>query len=235
MFYVELHTHTYPASSDSKVSPRLLMDCCKAKGLNGVVISNHYDHAQLDKFKSGIIEWLNDVNRAKEIAKRLDMYAYCGLEYSTSDGYHIALLGGTTTLYEYGAPEPECSLNYILRYAQLNGLLPVWNHPIRHTGVSDIWISSEFAYESYSMKYKHRDVNAYMTSVLVDMAPPSKYITVAGSDVHSIDDIGRGVLAFEECIPNEVALIEAIRNREYGIVLNEENDIITECNVLKFD
>lgn len=50
MFKLEMHSHTFPASCDSHLSAMELVDEAKIKGYNGILVTNHYDVAQLVKY-----------------------------------------------------------------------------------------------------------------------------------------------------------------------------------------
>lgn len=50
MFKLEMHSHTFPSSCDSHLSAIELVDAAKANGYDGILITNHYDIAQIVKY-----------------------------------------------------------------------------------------------------------------------------------------------------------------------------------------
>ena len=75
---IDLHTHTFPASDDSFMSPDELVEASKNLGIDGVCITDH-DHF-----------W--DAGDVRSLSKRHDFLVLPGCEVNT-DGGHVLVFG----------------------------------------------------------------------------------------------------------------------------------------------
>ena len=76
--YIDLHTHTYPNSDDSFLSPDELVEAAKGLGLDGVCITEHY--------------YFWDPWDILALSKKHDFLALPGCEVNTDEG-HVLVFG----------------------------------------------------------------------------------------------------------------------------------------------
>jgi predicted metal-dependent phosphoesterase TrpH len=82
---IDLHTHTYPASWDSDLTPDALVELSKAAGLDGVCLTEH--------------DYFWDPAEVQALAEKHDFLVLPGVEVNTEEG-HILAYG--LEKYEYG-------------------------------------------------------------------------------------------------------------------------------------
>ena len=72
---IDLHTHTYPNSDDSFLSPTELILRAKKSGLDGICLTEH--------------DWYWSHEAAAQLARELDFVVIPGVETNTEDGHFI--------------------------------------------------------------------------------------------------------------------------------------------------
>ncbi|MBI2912806.1 MAG: PHP domain-containing protein, partial [Chloroflexi bacterium] len=82
---IDLHTHTYPLSHDSLLSPDELIEAAKAAGLGGVCLTEH--------------DFVWDPQKLRELSQRHNFLVIPGIEVNTEDG-HVLTFG--LDRYVYG-------------------------------------------------------------------------------------------------------------------------------------
>lgn len=90
-YKIELHAHTYPASSCSEVSPEEVIKIFHEAGYNGVAITNHFhsnlfkSYYKLKNKKEILNKFLSDYYRAEEEGCKLGVNVYLAAELRWSD------------------------------------------------------------------------------------------------------------------------------------------------------
>ena len=93
---IDLHAHTYPASDDSNLTLPELTIQSKAKGLDGICITDH------DRFL--------DTNIAKDMTEKYGILVIPGAEVTTDNG-HVLIFG--LTGYVFGMHNPAFLKNLV--------------------------------------------------------------------------------------------------------------------------
>ncbi len=75
---IDLHSHTWPSSDDSLLSPIELIQGAKKGGLDGICITEH--------------DWFWDPEEVVDLGKRMDFLVIPGVEITTEEG-HLLVFG----------------------------------------------------------------------------------------------------------------------------------------------
>ena len=211
---IDLHTHTYPLSHDSKLSPDDLIEAAKAAGLDGVCLTEH------DFF------WEDD--NVAELARKHNFLVIPGIEVNTENG-HVLVFG--LERFVYG----------MHRLTELDGMVKtaggvsIAAHPyrrqlpfeLRHEGD---W-SEALARAADNAAYRHvTAVEAYNgrgskreNGFSRDLCERLGLAQVAASDAHDAADVGRCATEFQRPVSGLDGLIEELRAGRFGpIVLRDE-------------
>lgn len=219
VFYTELHSHTYPASSDSWFTPESIVRRARDVGLDGIVISNHYDYFQLNRqegtFYDKVKGWLSDVTEAKEYGERYGVKVFCGLEYSVDPTIHFGVIGLTEEILLNNPPEPDSSVQYLMAWARESKVLLVENHPFR-PGYKFCPLLG-IGYELYNTKYSGVFEQA---QELLSATQGIDTLYVCGADAHWEENLGLSAIVFHKAPINERDLLKKLRNKEYSMALN---------------
>lgn len=244
-YKVEFHTHTFPASCDSRLSVCELIDTLRDKGYAGVVISNHYDNDQLIKYK-GLREilsicsdcsscrllkntleitkenmglfyqmWLGDIRVAKAYGEQVGVKVYAGCEYTT-DSTHVSILGMTLNELE-GIKEP---ITERLSVKDLREHMKMFKGIlfIQNHPLRDSIVENEVdGYEIINTKHGETANSIEFIKSNIGEERFKDCINIIGGDVHKKSHAGKGAVVFEELPIDEKELANKLRNKEYRI------------------
>jgi len=199
---IDLHTHTYPLSHDSLLSPDDLIVAAKEARLDGICLTEH------DFF------WEHD--SAADLGKRHGFLVIPGIEVNTEDG-HIVVFGLERFVY---------GMHRVNELAQLindagGGMIAA--HPyrrqlpfeLRHEGdwsdtldraVANPAYQHISAIETSNGRGSERE-NQFSRELSERLLLPA----VAGSDSHTRDDVGRCATEFDRPINNLTDLIAELK------------------------
>jgi len=93
-YRIELHTHTYPASGDSVITPEEMVQIYAERGFDGVVISNHFYSTPNVGKKEKIARYINDIERAQKEAEKYHIKVYFGAEIRFDENKNDYLVVG---------------------------------------------------------------------------------------------------------------------------------------------
>ena len=113
---IDLHTHTYPKSDDSFVSPDELVDAARVAGLDGVCLTEHDDF------------WPQDA--AADLTRRHGILVLPGAEINTDAG-HVLVFG--LHRYRFGMHKPA----FLRAEADSLGAVLIAAHPYRRRFLAD--------------------------------------------------------------------------------------------------
>ena len=120
---IELHAHTPHSSACGKVDPAVSMQMFKDAGYDAVVITDHYNTYNLNRFEGTPLEkarqWLKGYEQAKEAGEALGVRVLFGLE---------ARIPGSENDYLIFGAEPE----FVLENPQLHELDQMSLHELCH-------------------------------------------------------------------------------------------------------
>ena len=208
---IDLHTHTRPYSWDSYLSPDDLIELSRAKGLDGICLSEH--------------DYLWDPDEGAALARKHNYLVLPAIEINTDDG-HILVYG--INKYVYGMHRSGELARHV---EQAHGAM-VGAHPYRRQ--MPWYVENERDYHdalvraSHNPAYQHcaalemingrgtKRENEFSARLCEFMDMPG----TGGTDSHAIQDIGKCATYFDREIRNERDLIgEILAGRFYAVDL----------------
>lgn len=199
---IDLHTHTYPLSWDSQLSPDELVERSREAGLDGIVLSEH--------------DWAWQPEEVAALAKRHNFLVLHGIEVNTDDG-HILVIGPRR--YSYGMHHTRELARLV---AEADGVM--WAaHPNRRHHPWDWESEKEWedaiaraerneayglvaALEIANGRYSARE-NLVSQRIAERLGMPG----TAGTDSHRLEDIGKSATYFDRDIRTAADLVEELR------------------------
>ncbi|MBN18873.1 MAG: hypothetical protein CL758_05290 [Chloroflexi bacterium] len=209
----DLHIHTVNGSSDSSLTPDVLLEKSKNIGLTGVCLTEHSANLNISKV-------INDFEKSGITLLR-------GLEVSTDMG-HILVFG----LYSYVSGMHK--IKNLRKIVDDVGGIMISAHPFRNL-FSLPNNSKNFLYPDKS-KYPLQPIDAIHHPIFnivdeveilngantteennfaIELAKLKGFIGTGGSDAHSFHGVAKYVTYFENDIYNEKDLICAIKNKKF--------------------
>jgi hypothetical protein len=205
---IDMHIHTTLGSDDSLIDPDALIEVAKAKGLDGVCITEHGNKRPL-----GI----------DKLAKRHNFPVFAGIEASTELG-DILIFG----IESY--PRRIHRAEEIRQFVVQRGGVMVAAHPFRYD-FPQVWdnpwsrqrkvltLDEACGRPLFKLVEAMEVVNGWATEEDVNFARlVSRHLGLAGtggSDAHTIPEIGRCTTIFENHIRTEEELINALKNQHF--------------------
>jgi len=205
---VDMHIHTTLGSDDSIINPDKLVEVAKARGLDGVCITEHGN-----KRPEGIAE----------LAKRHNFLVFAGIEASTELG-DILIFG----LDSY--PRQIHRAVEIRQFVVQAGGVMIAAHPFR-SDFPKVWdnpwsrqrkvltIEEACCRPLFQLVEAMEVVNGWATEEDLNFARQvSTRLGIAGtggSDAHTVPEIGRCITIFDNHIETEEELIAAIKSQRY--------------------
>lgn len=233
-YKIEFHSHTYPASKDSLLSPEELVDGIIRAGRQGVVLTNHLDGKVADKgdslwnrlhsskedmeqavlhYQENYQRWLDDIETAQRYAEAKGVRVYAGIEYELSHS-HIFVVG--RSLQQWREKPLPLWMNILeLRNACRDCLL-IQNHPNRFDD-NLVPFGTVDGYEVMNTKTKDWDGGIDARETLHNQSSDQymSKINVVGSDIHCLADIGKSAVAFPKLPEDEAELVSLLKTRQY--------------------
>jgi predicted metal-dependent phosphoesterase TrpH len=194
-FRIDLHVHTKRYSPCAEtLDPEELGEEMVRKGLSGLVLSEHDEMWS----KEEVRELTGPFSDAIKI--------YRGVEISSCDG-HFVVIG----LNDLAGLQPGVSIEKIIAVAQLQNAAVILAHPQRNVkktcgGAGQVhWPSGINAVEVMSTLTKNEN-----EIVAREIAAKSNWSMVAGSDAHSLANVGATYTVFDQFPENEKELARMI-------------------------
>ena len=205
---IDIHTHTYPTSDDSLLTPEDLIQEAKRVGLDGVCLTDH------DRF------W--EPRDVEALSKKHDYLVMSGCEVTTEEG-HILVYG--LREYIFGMHKARFVKDMV---DEVGGAIVV-AHPYRRMYSRDAHTSPHAFYEMLDFACTNevfsmvnaievfngrgtREENAFSAEV-------AKHFDMSGtgaSDAHKIDDIGTFATEFEANIGNLDEFIAELKTGRFS-------------------
>ena len=187
----DLHVHT-TLSSCSQLTLEDILRNARAKGLDGVCIT---DHQTMDAGR-----------QVKEGIQEDGLCIITGMEYATPDGDFLIFGPFQNLDDDMGAKE-------LLRMVERLGGIAVAAHPFRE-GRS---ITREIIAQQYCRIIEGRNGrdNGIGLKRAADWQARYNVHLVGGSDAHSLEELGRIVTAFENPVRNKKEFISALKSGRY--------------------
>jgi predicted metal-dependent phosphoesterase TrpH len=185
---IDLHTHTYPRSLDSGLSLERLMAVARARGLDGICLTEHnsqWSAAELAPFLEG-----------------RELVVLRGMEVSTEVG-HVPVFG----LEGYDMRMGSIAQLHAL-VSQAGGAM-ILAHPLRPAAVPLRWEDLPGLFHAVEV-LNGSDANA-ANAYLVSLAQQLGIAGVAGSDAHAPGVVGSVATRFSVPVRTEMELVREIR------------------------
>ncbi len=218
---IDIHTHTFPASDDSFLTPEELIFEAKRMGLDGICLTDH------DRF------W--EPEQIDELARRHSFLVLPGCEVTTEDG-HLLIYG----LKDYIFGMHRAS--FVKKHVDEAGGVIVVAHPYRRTYRENAHTSTDEYYEMLDRACRN-DVFNMVDAVEVFNGRGSKQENAfsheiakqfglrgtAASDAHKVEDIGTFATEFERPIRDLDDFIAELKSGRFSpVVLDKRSDHRTQ-------
>jgi predicted metal-dependent phosphoesterase TrpH len=203
---IDLHTHTYPLSHDSDLTPDALIEAAKKAGLDGVCLTEH------DFF------WEHE--KAAELGRRHDFLVIPGIEVNTERG-HVVVFG--LQEFVYGMHR----LGELVDMAEAAGGAMIAAHPYRRQLPFELTQEGDWseALEQASENEAYRHVHAIETlngrgterqnAFSAAVCERRRLAQAAGSDAHSTVDVGTCATEFQAPIGGLGDLIAELKSGRF--------------------
>lgn len=199
---IDLHSHTWPRSHDSVLSPDDLIVRAKAAGLDAIAFTEH--------------DTVWDMKSIEELRAKHNFLVLAGVEISTDDG-HILAFG--IDKYVFGMHRSRELASYVERG---NGAM-VAAHPYRRQmpwfSRSDDEYNASLEKASRNPAYQYcigleeqngrgsDKENEFSQKLAIMMNMPG----TGGTDSHAISDVGKSATYFDKTIHDERELIAELK------------------------
>lgn len=141
MYKYETHLHTYPVSACGKKSVRENLEAYKAKGYDGVFITNHFLDGNINidssvPYEDKIDFFESDYKEALKIGNEIGIKVFFGIENSYL-GTHFLIYGLDCKWYKQHPEIMDMKRSNQLAYLAKNGAFVVQAHPFREADYID--------------------------------------------------------------------------------------------------
>ncbi len=203
---IDLHTHTQPLSHDSDLTPDALIEAAKKAGLDGVCLTEH--------------DFFWEREKAEELGRRHDFLVIPGIEVNTERG-HVVVFG--LEEFVYGMHR----LGELVGMVEAAGGAMIAAHPYRRQLPFELTREGDWseALERASENEAYRHVQAIETlngrgtqrqnAFSAALCERHRLAQVAGSDAHSVVDVGTCATEFEGRISGLTDLIAELKSGRF--------------------
>ena len=214
--YVDLHSHTYPRSDDSTLSPDEFVEAAKDRGLDALCLTEHdyfWERADVDA-----------------LSRRHDFLVLPGCEVNTDDG-HVLVFG--LEEYVFGMHH----VGYLRRLVEQAGGVMVAAHPYRrrflqaqafepaaYTSMVDRACADRFFSLCQAIEVLNGRALAVDNGFSLDVAARLRLRMIGGSDSHRLIDVGNAATRFYRRITSLEDLIAEIKAGRCEPVVLSEHD-----------
>jgi len=199
---IDLHTHTYPNSDDSFLSPTELILRAKKSGLDGICLTEH--------------DWYWSHEAAAQLARELDFVVIPGVETNTEDG-HFIVFG--LDRFKFGMHHTD----FLRGMVDERGGFMILAHPFRRNFYSqdDIEETVEKCLQKPMLKYVdtieilNGKGKPRQNEFSQELAKRLGWKGIGGSDAHEMKDIPTCATYFERKVTNLEELIQELKAGRY--------------------
>jgi predicted metal-dependent phosphoesterase TrpH len=188
---IDLHTHTRVRSPCSALTPDALVRAAKARGLDGVCITEHDAVWPLDEITA--------------LAARMDFVVLRGMEVTTEVG-HVLVFG-------LDRHDPSMAvLDTLHRVAHSEGALMYLAHPSRRYGTLP---PADLSAYFNSVEAQNGTEGLLQNDAATHIAANMRLPGIGGSDSHSVREVGVCATEFDAHVHDEQAFLAALRSGAY--------------------
>ena len=205
---IDIHTHSYPASSCSSISEDRLIEEAKRIGLDGICLTDH--------------NYVWDPDRVKALTQKHGFLVLRGNEITTDQG-HMLVFGLDTNIKEGRI----IKLDELRREVKEADGYMIVVHPFRGFltfGMEQLGLNLEKAMERPLFKYVDaievmngkvtKEENDFASEVADGLGLPG----IGGSDAHKESEVGLYATRFQDVIENEKDLIDILKSGRFSPV-----------------
>lgn len=186
-YKIELHTHTWPCSGCSSISPQKMAQIHKELGYDAVVITNHMQHGcfNMSKFASReemLSKYMNDYYEARDEGDRIGITVLLGAEVNLSENRNDYLVYGVDEEFIVKASENlDKPLSEFYKVVKTDKNVIIQAHPFRPNMVR---MPKEYidGLEVFNLNPNHNGA----VGIAAKYAAEEGYdLTICGSDFHN--------------------------------------------------
>ena len=220
---VELHSHTYPASACSEVSPEETVELYAKAGADAIVITNHFYPGVLlrnrwkDLSYSEIAErYLDDYYKAKKRGEELGVTVIFGVELRFAENSNDYLVYGVepdelVDLFSYF----DKGISEFYRDYKSDSRLIFQAHPFRK-GMELAPLDSIDGIDSFNVHPNHNSCIGLAARYVRD----NSLLSIGGTDFHEADRMGLCFMRCKKVPENAAELVKILRSRDYFLDLS---------------
>lgn len=235
---IDMHCHVSCGSIDSFVSIGKTIELLKAKGYNGMVITDHNSYKAL--------KTINKSKESKAFKKLVENFSiFIGVEYDTSDAGHVLIILPNNIMHnKLFERRGMCLENTIKKVQELGGVVGL-AHPYAHGRFGISWFIAKAKIKRDRLKTDY--YNNLMSDVdfvevsngtvpilananATQLAKRLGVVGVGGSDSHRSTTVGLCSTVFEGAIKTNDDLIQAIKGKKV-IDTTCEYSKLSKCKV----
>lgn len=225
-YLYEMHIHTSACSACALSPMRDMVDAAKAHGYAGFVITNHFyrGNTAIDRqlpWRDFAGAYVRDWEEGYAYGKEQGIDVLFGLEEGIGGGKEV-LLYGLTPDAVLGEPDmPKMPLAELSAFTHENGGVIYQAHPFRARGyIIDPDAEPEYEYLDGIEVFnagdgRDRDVMA------LEFANRHAIRCIGGGDTHEARNVGHTGLAFPARLPDNAALLAALRSEDYRFIIRD--------------
>lgn len=219
----QLHTHTFPCSACSKLTPEELVESLHKGGYQGCVITNHFigGNTGIDRrlsWNDFVKQYVDDYLECCKYAKKYDMDIVFGIEEVVVAALEILCYGVTPEIL-YAHPE-LASAGPQEWYDTMNseGVLCIQAHPFRERDY--IPKARMLPLECIDGIEVYNFCNTEKNNIEAELeaAQHPEFILVSGADAHKKEDVCFGGIQTTMRICNGVELVKVLKSGEYKLI-----------------
>jgi predicted metal-dependent phosphoesterase TrpH len=199
---IDLHTHTYPNSDDSFLSPSELIVNAKRAGLDGVCFTDH--------------DWYWDHEAAAWLGRQHNFLVIPGVETNTEDG-HILAFG--IDKFQFGMHRTS----FLREMVDENGGFMVLAHPFRRHFYSsddidesvDNYLKDPVFQYVHTIEIMNGKATARQNQFSQALGKRLGWTGVGGSDAHELKEIPSCATYFERKVRSLEEMIQELKAGRY--------------------
>lgn len=219
----QMHTHTYPCSDCSRLSPEELVESLVAGGYTGCVLTNHFFHGNtgIDRslsWKKFVSHFEKDYLLCKKLGEEQDLDILFGIEEGVGGGLEILCYGITPqTLYQ----NPQLAFGSLRNWYEVldrSGALCIQAHPYRERDYipHPALLPPKYIHGIEVYNVANSEKNNLEAQAAAKEHP--QWILVAGADCHDAKRVCMSGIATHQRIRTEEQLAQVLKNGDYKLL-----------------
>ena len=222
----EMHLHTAECDTHAHVAARKIVQIYKELGYDGLVITDHYfsmfyewfaDELEGADHKACIERWLRGYREARDEGERLGLTVLLGAEVRFDNNINDYLIYGLDEDFLLNSPP----LNRLLGLSELITVLPedacvVQAHPFRDK------MTIRGPAPLFGIEVENGGTEPFRNEMARIFAEHYGKRMLSGSDLHRIEQAGRGGIMTEKTIKTQGDLISVLKSGDYSLICRKD-------------